>query len=101
MWFARRDDAIPRRGLGASALAVAAIVALPVAMAGGTGAAPPGPTTLTSTGAEQDYTVPSGVVLLTVEATGAAGGGGSGLGGSGFGLTAQLPVTPGQVLYAE
>jgi hypothetical protein len=117
MWFARRDDATPRRGLGASALAVAAIVALPVAMAGGTGAAartpaggaratpaadaPPGPTTLTSTGAEQDYTVPSGVVLLTVEATGAGGGGGSGLGGSGFGLTAQLPVTPGQVLYAE
>ena len=61
---------------------------------------PPGPTTLTYTGAQQSYTVPSGVVLLSIEAIGATGGS-TGFGGSGFGLTAQLPVTPNEVLYAE
>jgi hypothetical protein len=61
--------------------------------------APPGAVTLTSTGAEQSYTVPSGVVLLSVDAIGAGGGGTSP--GSGYGLTAQLPVTPNQTLYAE
>jgi hypothetical protein len=60
----------------------------------------PGPTTFVFTGAEQTYTVPNGVVLVSVEAIG-AGGAPASLGGSGFGLTAQLPVKPGQILYTE
>jgi hypothetical protein len=61
--------------------------------------APPGAVTLTSTGGEQTYTVPSGVVLLSVDAIGAGGGGTSP--GDGYGLTVQLPVTPNETLYAE
>src|SRR5580698_6604225 len=64
-------------------------------------AATAGPTTLTYTGAQQTYTVPSGVVLLSIEAIGAAGGGTTGAGGSGMDLTAQVPVTPNETLYTE
>src|SRR5580693_8820879 len=64
-------------------------------------AATAGPTTLTYTGAQQTYTVPSGVVLLSIEAIGAAGGGTTGEGGSGLALTAQVPVTPNETLYTE
>ncbi|HEY7948976.1 MAG TPA: putative Ig domain-containing protein [Acidimicrobiales bacterium] len=63
-------------------------------------AAPPGPVTLSYTGTEQSYTVPSGVVLLSIQAIGAPGGG-TGQSGAGFSLTAQVPVTPGEVLYTE
>jgi hypothetical protein len=64
-------------------------------------AATAGPTTLTYTGAQQTYTVPSGVVLLSIAAIGAAGGGTTGEGGSGMDLTAQVPVTPNETLYTE
>jgi hypothetical protein len=99
-----------------SVLALVSVAALPGAILAGTGAAtartspeqhagapaaaPPGPTTLSYTGTEQSYVVPSGVTLLSVEAIGAAGGS-TGFGGSGLELTAQLPVTPNEVLYAE
>ena len=104
------------RRLQAWVLAVVAVAALPGAILAGTGAAtartspepvpgsaladPAGPTTLSYTGAEQSYVVPGGVTLLSVQAIGAAGGS-TGFGGSGLELTAQLPVTPNEVVYAE
>jgi hypothetical protein len=78
----------------------------PAAFSGMTARAAPAAVTATATtlsysGAEQSYTVPSGIVLLSVQAVGGPGGGATGTGGSGLALTAQLPVTPGEVLYAE
>ena len=62
----------------------------------------PAAQTFTYTGSEQAYTVPAGVVLVAVEALGAAGGPGPiGAGGVGEDLTAYLPVKPGEVLYTE
>ena len=67
------------------------------------------PVTFLSTGAEQSYTVPSGVALVSVAAWGAWGAGAAG--GPGHYSTAfgqnpaawqgLLAVTPGQSLYAE
>jgi Glycine rich protein len=61
------------------------------------------------TGTEQTFTVPTGVTSLHVVAVGAKGGNGSdesakklgGPGGLGASVEADLPVTPGQVLYVE
>ncbi|HET6509816.1 MAG TPA: glycine-rich protein [Baekduia sp.] len=58
-------------------------------------------TTFTATlhGSEQTYVVPLGTTLVHVDAAGASGGGESG--GIGGRVVADLPVTPGQVLYVE
>lgn len=61
-----------------------------------------------STGTEQTYVVPAGVSSLSVTAIGAHGGQGyagngvvGGVGGAGAAVIANLPVTPGEVLYVE
>lgn len=51
--------------------------------------------TFNSTGQPQTYTVPAGATVLTVDATGASGGGSGGLGAR---VQATLAVTPGEVL---
>jgi hypothetical protein len=83
-----------------------------VTTAGGTSGAqpftinlpPPGSATFTYTGSEQLFTVPAGVVAITIDATGAAGGKGSGaeelgparsMGGR---TTATVSVAPGRLL---
>jgi hypothetical protein len=58
-----------------------------------------GPQTYNATGADQYYTVPAGVLSLTIDAYGAQGGDSdSGIGGRGGYVQAVVPVTPGQVL---
>jgi IPT/TIG domain len=67
-------------------------------------ALPPG-ATFSYKGAEQFYTIPPGVTTVEVEAAGGDGGIGINNEGShsgpGLELDLALPVTPGQVLYAE
>lgn len=54
------------------------------------------------TGAEQTYTVPFGVASVEVVAVGGHGGSAAGIaGGAPARASADLPVTPGQVLYVE
>ena len=61
-----------------------------------------GAVTFSSTGAEQCYTVPSGVTSLRIVAVGARGASqGSGAGGFGAVVTGQITVTAGQTLYVE
>jgi hypothetical protein len=56
-------------------------------------------TTFSYTGADQSYTVPTGVTLLIVRMWGAGGGGnGSGKGGGGAYVEGRLTVTPGESL---
>ncbi len=58
--------------------------------------------TFCPTSAEQTYTVPAGVFEVYVMAVGGQGGSGYGTtGGFGATVTGDLPVTPGEVLYAE
>jgi hypothetical protein len=65
--------------------------------------------TLSSTGAEQSFTVPTGVDSVRVRAIGAPGQTGESFspfdaaapGGDGAVVVGQLPVTPGEVLYVE
>jgi len=61
--------------------------------------------TFASTGAQQTFTVPDGVAKIHVVTVGGHGGAGAGSGaprgGSGALLSADLPVTPGQVLFVE
>lgn len=64
------------------------------AVAAGTIAAP---TTFSSTGSEQTYTVPGNVAMVEVDVNGAPGGGGN-VGGS---VGGYLQVSGGQKLYAE
>jgi hypothetical protein len=67
------------------------------------------PATFSYTGAEQTYTVPAGVTSVNVVATGAAGGAGVSISGAGAGgagadgaqASGDLPVVPGEKLYAE
>jgi hypothetical protein len=54
--------------------------------------------TFSFTGGEQTYTVPAGVDLLHVLAVGGAGATGGEPGGPGASVSAELPVTPGEVL---
>jgi hypothetical protein len=57
-----------------------------------------------ATGAEQPWTVPSGVTSIAVEAIGAGGGDGplgGGQGGLGAVVKGTLAVTPGETLYVE
>ncbi|HTX10401.1 MAG TPA: hypothetical protein VME22_17390 [Solirubrobacteraceae bacterium] len=60
-----------------------------------------GPTTLTYTGGEQPYVVPSGVQLLGVLVQGAWGGADNGVNENGAGVEGILPVSPGETLYGE
>ncbi|HET7454952.1 MAG TPA: glycine-rich protein [Solirubrobacterales bacterium] len=53
------------------------------------------------TGAEQTFTVPAGVHLISVNLVGGMGGDGGGAGGAAAVVTGDLEVTPGQVLYLE
>ena len=80
----------------------AAAVAGAVSLGAGAMALPASATTFSYTGAEQTYTVPDGVSSVRINAIGGAGGGPSACclqGGRGAGVSASLPVTPGQVLY--
>ena len=56
--------------------------------------------TFNYTGAQQSWTVPSGVTSITVDAYGAGGGDSSGnSGGNGARIQTTLTVTPGDILY--
>ncbi len=58
-----------------------------------------GADSLTFTGAVEQYVIPDDVFEITIEARGAAGGGGiAGPGGSGAQITGTFAVTPGQIL---
>jgi hypothetical protein len=62
------------------------------------------PSTLSYTGGEQAYVVPSGVVAVGVAVQGAWGGqdnSTNGVNQAGEGVTGYLSVTPGELLYAE
>jgi hypothetical protein len=58
-------------------------------------------TTLSYTGAEQSYTVPSGVVMAALAVKGGRGGQDAEGGGHEGGVGALLPVVPGQQLFVE
>jgi hypothetical protein len=58
-------------------------------------------TTFTYTGEDQTYTVPDAVISLHVIAIGGRGGDSLGAGGAGASVSADLRVTPGQVLHIE
>ncbi|MFF4901789.1 Ig-like domain repeat protein [Streptomyces sp. NPDC001068] len=89
-----------RRGaLLAAAVLPAAVMVLPTATP-----AAAAPVTLTFTaGADQPFTVPSGITQLSVTATGDAGQNGpsGGVGGSGAAVSGTLGVTPGSTLYVN
>jgi hypothetical protein len=103
-----------KRALGLFAAAAAGAGAAALLALGAAGAAQgvtAAPTTVAfgDTGAEQMFTVPSGVTSLHVVAVGARGGMGSadglvnvgGTGGFGARLDGDLAVTPGEVLFVE
>jgi hypothetical protein len=83
------------------------LVLVPALWLGSTQPASAETATFGFTGAEQTYTVPAGVHLIHVTATGAAGGRGvsdtdpGGEGGLGGRVAADLTVAPGQVLFIE
>jgi hypothetical protein len=86
------------------------VVAVAATVAGSGSAAAAGATgsaVFPYTGAEQVYTVPSGVTMVRVLAVGGAGGAGAmsaqgaGPGGLGADVQADVPVTPGQQLFVE
>lgn len=72
-----------------------------LAAVGQAGVAHAATVTFNSTGAEQRFSVPSGVTSIDVVAIGGRGGGSGGLGGFGAVASATLAVTPGQVLYVD
>jgi hypothetical protein len=59
------------------------------------------PTTFSYTGAEQSYTVPSGVVMAALAVKGGRGGEYAEGGGHEGGVGALIPVVPGQQLFVE
>ena len=88
-----------RRIAGLSTSLVAAAMALVLAVPAGAATQ-----TFEYTGASQTFTVPSGVTRIQVEAYGAAGGGPEGgfsSGGLGGRATADIQVTPGEVLQVN
>lgn len=100
---------ISRRTIGAVGLTAAFLLGAPAgALAGGT---PPTVTVpFSSTGSEQSFTVPVGVSSVRVTAIGEAGEAATSTqldersndqGGAGADVVGQLPVTVGEVLYAE
>jgi hypothetical protein len=84
----------PRRCFSFSALAIAVCLVIP-------GAAQA--MAFSYTGGEQTYTVPAGVLAVSVTAIGGPGGGPSGglPGGRAAEVSGIVPVTPGEVLYVE
>lgn len=87
--------------LGALVLASAFVVAGGAAVAPGPAGAVPaqGYQIFSFMNTVQSFTVPAGVTQLVVTAVGGGGGNGNGAsGGTGGGLSAQVPVTPGQSL---
>jgi hypothetical protein len=97
----RRSLLVRRSGTMALLAAVFAGTLSSVATANVASAALPAAKTFVYTGGEQNYTVPAGVVLLTVRAVGAFGGPALFQAGDGEDLTAYLPVTPQETLYTE
>jgi hypothetical protein len=87
------------------AVSVFAAGALLLALLGGQpaeAACQTGTFTFTSTTADQCYTVPSGVQQISVTAVGAAGATVCfATGGEGASVSADIPVNPGETLYAE
>ncbi|MGH2871121.1 MAG: hypothetical protein ACRDL5_01505, partial [Solirubrobacteraceae bacterium] len=89
-------------------LALCSGVGAAVAVSASASSSSGGSTTYTTPG-EQTFTVPAGVTALTVNATGGQGGASGGLnldtyvcpGGDGAVVSGVLPVSGGQVLYAE
>lgn len=63
--------------------------------------APPGSKTFDHTGAEQTWTVPDGVTTVTIDASGAQGGGAGASYSRGGRAIGTITVTPGQVLYVN
>jgi Tol biopolymer transport system component len=100
-------------GLGPFVPGTLTVTDNPTCVDGADSAPPPGDATTTCTfgftGAEQLWVVPDGVSKVNVVATGAGGGQGNSYqlggapapGGKGARLRADLPVTPGQVLYID
>src|SRR5450432_535653 len=83
---------------------IVAAGAVGAALAGWTSAAQATTVNFSPTGAEQVFTVPSGVTTLQVVAIGARGGTGAGAtSGGGFGglVTGDVAVSPGQSIYVE
>ena len=98
-----------RRRTGTSIGALCAVLALGALYAGPAFGSSTVTETFSSTGAEQSFTVPTGVDSVRVRAIGAPGQTGESFGlfdaaapgGDGAVVVGQLPVTPGEVLYAE
>src|SRR5207244_192676 len=98
-----------RAGVGrrVRAAALASARAASLSIASSTVPALAGQQTFTSTGAEQQFTVPAGVVILHLTLVGAPGATGSNVGGTGGAgangarVTADLAVSPGDTLFVE
>jgi hypothetical protein len=98
-----------RRRAGTSIGALCAVLALGALYAAPAFGSSTVAETLSSTGAEQSFTVPAGVSSVRVRAIGAPGETGESFspydvaapGGDGAVVVGQLPVTPGEVLYVE
>lgn len=96
---------VVKRGVLSGALAlVAALTGLLIVLPAGA-SADPTPEQFNYTGAEQQWVVPLGVTLVSVQVVGAHGGAGVAGGGVGSGTpdeaTGTLAVTPGETLYIE
>ena len=87
---------------GGMGLVAAAAFSLPVVLSSGAGATT-SQTNFSAIGAEQTFTVPTGVTSIDVTLTGGSGAdwNGGGLGGTGATVTATLSVTPGATIYIE
>ncbi|WP_445147753.1 glycine-rich protein [Baekduia sp. Peel2402] len=72
----------------------ASLLAAPCALAGQS-------TYFSPTGTEQTYTVPAGVTQVHIKAEGPSGGRAAWIGGRGAAVEADLPVTPGEILYVN
>ena len=89
------------------AAALASALAASLSIASSTVPALAGQQTFTSTGAEQQFTVPAGVVSLHLTLVGAPGATGSNVGGTGGAgangarVTSDLAVSPGDTLFVE
>ncbi|MFT4264522.1 MAG: glycine-rich protein, partial [Nocardioides sp.] len=93
-----------RRAAGSLISLALGLGTLTVAGGAPASAATPETVTFLSTGTEQTFTVPAGVTTVHASAVGGrgdAGAYGGGAGGYGASVSADLSVTPGQVLYIE
>ncbi len=105
---ARRGSAMPPRAAAGVWAACAAILVFALAASPASAAPPKVTETFASTGAEQSFTVPAGVMGVRVRIVGEGGvqgegaiGGDGGAGGLGGVVSGQLSVTPGELLYVE